>query len=368
MSTHRLPFLLAALTLFTFAGCRDAKITSYRVRKEAPPKMPLLTQETGNVPQLHYRTPSGWAEQPAGSVRLASFTIAGSEGRKADMSVTQFPGDVGGDLANVNRWRGQVQLAPIAAAELPKEVREEDFPAGHFSLVDMVSDKPIIDGKYRSRILGAWLKQPDRTWFFKLSGEADLVSAQKSAFDDFLKSVTITAPAPSETIPGENAVGGSAVSTTSGVTPPNATAEAPGAHTVTWTAPSAWTEKPLGTMRKGSFGVRGKDGAEADLSIISFPGDAGGVAENLNRWRGQLQLPSQDAAALASASSTIANGNLRFTVVDYSGTTSNGPTRLLGAILPLDNETYFFKLMGPAGAVGENKQAFLDFLKTVQVR
>ena len=368
MSTHRLPFLLAALTLFTFAGCRDAKITSYRVRKEAPPKMPALTQETGNVPQLHYKAPSGWDQQPAGSVRIASFSIAGTEGRKADMSVTQFPGDVGGDLANVNRWRGQIQLAPLAATDLPKEVREEDFPAGHFSLVDLVSDKPIIDGKYHSRILGAWLKQPDRTWFFKLSGESDLVTAQKSAFEDFLKSITITAPAPGEAIPGENAASGSAVSTTSGVTPPGLSSETPGAHTVTWTAPNSWTTKPLGAMRKGSFTVRGKDGTEADLSIISFPGDAGGVAENLNRWRGQLQLASQDAAALARDSSTIANGNLRFTVVDYSGTTNTGSTRLLGAILPLDNETYFFKLMGPAGAVGENKQAFLDFLKTVQVR
>lgn len=288
MSTHRLPFLLAALTLFTFAGCRDAKITSYRVRKEAPPKMPALTQETGNVPQLHFKAPSGWTEQPAGSVRVASFSIAGSEGRKADMSVTQFPGDVGGDLANVNRWRGQIQLAPLSAADLPKEVREEDFPAGHFSFVDMVSDKAVIDGKYHSRILGAWLKQPDRTWFFKLSGESDLVAAQKSAFEDFLKSVTITAPTPSDSIVGETGVGnpaGSAVSTTSGPMPGNP-ADNAGVQTVTWTAPSSWTTKPLSAMRKGSFTVHGSDGAEADLSIISFPGDAGGVAENLNRWRG----------------------------------------------------------------------------------
>ncbi|HEY9154581.1 MAG TPA: hypothetical protein VIM69_05590 [Opitutaceae bacterium] len=366
MSTHRLPFLLATLTLLTFAGCRDAKITSYRVRKEAPPKMPAITQETGNVPQLHYKAPTGWTEQPAGAVRIASFTIAGKEDRKADMSVTQFPGDVGGDLANVNRWRGQIQLSPITAADLSKDVREQDFPAGQFSLVDMVSDKPVIDGKYRSRILGAWLKQPDRTWFFKLSGEADLVAAQQSAFEEFLKSITITAPAPSDALVGEIS-GSSGVSTTSGVTPPNA-AGAPGAHTVTWSAPNAWTTKPLGTMRKGSFTVHGKNGAEADLSVISFPGDAGGVAENLNRWRGQLQLETQDATTLAAASSTIANDNLRFTVVDYTGTTGNGPTRLLGAILPLDSETYFFKLMGPESAVGENKQAFLDFLKTVQVR
>jgi len=363
MSTHRLQFLLATLTLLTFAGCRDPKITSYRVRKEAPPKMPLVSSE-GNAPQLHFKAPNGWSEQPAGSVRVASFAISGTDGRKADMSVTQFPGDVGGDLANVNRWRGQIQLAPLNEADLPKEVHEQDFPAGHFSLIDMVSDKPVIEGKYHSRILGAWLKQPDRTWFFKLSGDADLVAAQKSAFEDFLKSLTISAPTVTD-----SALGGttnSDVSTSSGVAASGADTGA-GAHTVTWIAPTTWSAKPLGAMRKGSFSVH-SDGGEADLSIISFPGDAGGVAENLNRWRGQIQLATLDAAALAASSSTIANGNLRFTVVDYSGTTASGPTRLIGAILPLDNETYFFKLMGPESTVSQNKQAFMDFLKTVQVR
>ena len=364
MSIHRLPLLLATVTFLSVLGCRDAKITSYRVRKEAPPKMPLAAAQ-GSVPQLHFQTPAGWTEQPAGSVRVASFAITGTEGRKADMSVTQFPGDVGGDLANVNRWRGQIQLAPLAESDLPKEVSEHDFPAGHFSLIEMVSDKPIIDGKYQSRILGAWLKQPDRTWFFKLSGEAELVTAQKSAFESFLNSLTIAAPTPAENIISE-AGASPGTSATAGETPGQTGVAA--AHTVTWSAPNIWTTKPLGAMRKGSFIVRGSDGAEADLSIISFPGDAGGIAENLNRWRGQIQLPPLDPAALASGSSTTANGSLRFTIVDYTGKSANGSTRLIGAILPLDNETYFFKLIGAESAVGQNKQPFLDFLKTVKVR
>jgi hypothetical protein len=136
--------------------------------------------------------------------------------------------------------------------------------------------------------------------------------------------------------------------------------------TLTWTAPSAWTVKPLGAMRKGSFTVTGADGAEADLSIISFPGAAGGLLENINRWRGQVQLPPFGPADLNTSATTLESNGHRFTVVDFAGAGPKGQTRILGAVLPLANETYFFKLMGPDALVEQQKPAFIDFLKTVK--
>jgi len=47
------------------------------------------------------------------SVRRGSYAVSGAEGA-GDVSITAFPGDVGGNLANVNRWRGQLQLAPVS--------------------------------------------------------------------------------------------------------------------------------------------------------------------------------------------------------------------------------------------------------------
>ena len=47
-------------------------------------------------------------------------------------------------------------------------------------------------------------------------------------------------------------------------------------------------------MRLGSFKVDGPNGASADVSVIAFPGEAGGLISNLNRWRGQLQLSPLD--------------------------------------------------------------------------
>jgi hypothetical protein len=34
---------------------------------------------------------------------------------KAEVTVSAFPGDTGGLLANLNRWRGQIGLEPVQA-------------------------------------------------------------------------------------------------------------------------------------------------------------------------------------------------------------------------------------------------------------
>ncbi len=148
---------------------------------------------------------------------------------------------------------------------------------------------------------------------------------------------------------------------------PSSTTDTP-AISITWQAPETWTAKPLGPMRKGSFLIRGDDGSEADVSIISFPGAAGGLGENINRWRGQLKLPPLSTEQIAAATTEFSSGDLKFTVVDFVGEGSNGPTRILGAVLPLGDETYFFKLMGPDALAEKSRQTFLGFIKTVKNR
>jgi len=140
------------------------------------------------------------------------------------------------------------------------------------------------------------------------------------------------------------------------------TAEGPG---LAWTAPAAWKAKPLSAMRKGSYGVPSATGVEADLSITAFPGDVGGELANVNRWRGQVQLPPLDDASLAGAVAHQGQTGLQLTVVDFASGSAANPQRILGAIVPFNGGTWFFKLMGPAGVVAAAKPAFLEFLKTV---
>ena len=57
--------------------------------------------------------PEGWEELPAGQMAVASYAVRGQDGAKANISVSALP--VSDELANVNRWRRQLALEPMAA-------------------------------------------------------------------------------------------------------------------------------------------------------------------------------------------------------------------------------------------------------------
>jgi hypothetical protein len=135
---------------------------------------------------------------------------------------------------------------------------------------------------------------------------------------------------------------------------------------LTWTAPATWKAKPAGAMRKGSYAVAGENGDTADLSITAFPGDVGGDLANINRWRGQIQLAPITEADLATATTRSEHNGLTFTVVDFVAPSPTKPPRILGAIVPVNGSTWFFKLMGPDALVAREKPAFLAFLETVR--
>ncbi len=131
-----------------------------------------------------------------------------------------------------------------------------------------------------------------------------------------------------------------------------------------WTAPAHWQAKAATAMRKGTYTITG-EGGEADLSITAFPGDVGGELANINRWRGQIGLGNLVQSQVAGASQHLDANNLHITVVDYTGSGA-AAQGLLGAIVPVGAETWFFKLSGPAALVARERADFMDFLKTIR--
>ena len=78
----------------------------------APPAMaanPALVAQAGAIGKPVFpKAPDGWVEQDPGTMRKGSWKV----GAGAELAVTAFPGDVGGRMANINRWRGQLGLEP----------------------------------------------------------------------------------------------------------------------------------------------------------------------------------------------------------------------------------------------------------------
>jgi len=171
------------------AGCEDDPIRAYQAPKDPPritstatPAPPSAAHDT----KIHWTTPQGWEQlSEKKPMRLATFT-AGKPEQRVEVAVSAFPGGVGGLLPNINRWRGQLNLPPIGS---PDEQPAQQLHVGGFptTLIDLIA--PPAGTENRSRIVVAMLHQPDRVWFFKMTGTHDAVETQKQAFEQFLHSI-----------------------------------------------------------------------------------------------------------------------------------------------------------------------------------
>jgi hypothetical protein len=157
--------------------------------------------------------------------------------------------------------------------------------------------------------------------------------------------------------PGDQAPGATMAST--------AVPTASGADLV-WEAPAPWKAKPPSPMRKASFAVPG-DGGESELSVTAFPGDVGGELANVNRWRGQVGMSLLRAEDLDAAVSRVEANGLKMAIVELFPQGDPGAKSILGAIVPFEGSTWFFKLTGPGASVKASRPAFIEFLHTVRV-
>ena len=144
---------------------------------KTPPRTPGAT--AGAVVGATWNVPAGWQHDAnPGRMLYASFRF--SEGQ---MAVTRFEGPAGGLLANVNRWRRQLGLAPIdSVGQQPMATLRISGVEGR--MIDMGDTK----GSGR-RFLIATVPHGGFTWFFKMSGPGNVVQHNRRAFDDFLESV-----------------------------------------------------------------------------------------------------------------------------------------------------------------------------------
>jgi hypothetical protein len=204
--------LLLAVAAFAL-GCKpQPKITSYEVKSDAPapataaapatpvapvvqapeaPKAPVaatpmlanaaMQAEAASFGQPKWaELPTGWTAAAPSSMRKGSWNVAGPGGSQAEVAVTVFPGNVGGTTANVNRWRGQLGLAPAADADIQAAAQSGKVgaDAGQYFRFDST------DGK--KAMVAMMVPKNDSTWFFKFMGDREAVNAQTAAFLKFL--------------------------------------------------------------------------------------------------------------------------------------------------------------------------------------
>ena len=108
------------------------------------------------------------------------------------------------------------------------------------------------------------------------------------------------------------------------------------------------------------------DGQRAAISVTKLAKNAGGVSNNVNRWRGQLGLGE---IAEPKLEPFAVDGNAGW-FVEMSGTRDGKPATTLGVIHTITYrtlpETWFYKITGDSAAVMKERDAFREYVRSAR--
>ncbi|BDU75491.1 hypothetical protein [Mesoterricola sediminis] len=186
----------AAVALALLAACNRDQVSRSTPAPApgAPPQgMPPAGMPSGmggEVPPppapthpLKWALPKGWTETGGGGMRFATLNPPGPG--KIEVSVVNLPGMAGGELANVNRWRGQIGLEPLDEKALAGARRTVKSKAGAIAVFDFTSQ-----GASPTRmIVGSLTTADGNTWFLKLVGDAPAAEKARPDFMRYLESL-----------------------------------------------------------------------------------------------------------------------------------------------------------------------------------
>jgi hypothetical protein len=333
---------VVALLLAMVAGCGRNEIRVYQVPKTEP-----------------WKLPAGWQQREPGTMRAAQFTVPAKD--KTDTDVSLIP--IRGAMARpetvvdiINIWRQQMQLEPAGAAALASAAQSVPVGREEGNLYEMVSQGTTGDNA-KQRTLVATINADNTLWFVKMTGEDSAVTAEKGAFLVFLKSLNLDA-LPTSAPPSAHMASTNVRESRGSPVQPKPE----------WTAPPSWKEAPGSQMLLAKFIVTGQPEGKAEVTVSAFPGGAGGMLANINRWRDQLKLQPIEEPDLDKLITSLDLPSGKAMLVDMTGTDAKTgqPARIIGAIQEREGMTWFYKLMGNEQIAAREKAAFIDFLKTIK--
>jgi hypothetical protein len=358
MTPRSLSSVGALVLLVLAAGCdKKPEIQVYQLVK-APPEFADGSATPAMTPQVQPNTgdeqtaeiiatpASRWEPQPPSAMRQASFLVKGDNGAIADISLVMLGGEAGGLLENANRWLSQLGQPAITAEKLAQNVQRLTTSIGDVTVVDLQGLPQGADPAKDGRIIVAIASSGDKTLFFKMRGNSELVGAEK---DNFIKWVGSARSL--EAKAGPTAVPATANAASDSDEPP-----------VKWEVPDNWKVVPASSMRYASFAVSGENGEAGDISVIVFPGDGGGDLDNVNRWRQQIGLPPLDANQLNSSIVLVNGHDASISTVVMTGASAG----IVAGWVRSGGRVWFFKLSGPTRLVTTEKANFVKFLESVQ--
>jgi len=263
----------------------------------------LQFEESDSPPR--WDLPTGWRQEEATGQRYATLSLP-AEGRKLEVSVVGLPtGPIEESiLANVNRWRRQMQLPPVAEQQLGDITSELDYSDGSAVLVNLV-------GRFEG-------------------GGMNSASLQQR-------------PGPAQEPPARPV-------------PPS----------LSFTAPAGWDEQERAMFSLLTLAMQ-QEGRSARITVSRLRGDGGGLLPNINRWNRQVGAPPISQQELARQSESLTVGGIAGTLVNTLEAREQAEGEaVVGWIGMHDGQSWFVKMQGDTALVRDQLPAFREFLETLE--
>ncbi len=264
-------------------------------------------------------TPQGWIEVPSEVRQLRFATYKIGEGDQApEFTViplpTQGPVDTEYVLANVNRWRNQLNLPSLTPGELASNSTTLDVGGQVGTLVNMAGRSTYE--KLNARPFASGMARPQ-----------------------------MPAAEPSVTPPAEQGGGGQIK--------------------LVYKTPEGWQPGQLNAFRKAAFDIVDGD-RSALVTVIELGPEARDPMSNINRWRGEIGLGPTTPQEVEPDLQRIEIGGSTGILIEMVGPESPDQQTILAAFAAVEGRPWFFKFKGNSSLATEQKEKFLAFLKSVQ--
>ena len=171
----------------------------------APPMggQPSGGQMSGGHPgaPLSWTVPQGWKEEtPKSPMRKAQFRIPGRAGSKEDAECVVFyfgPGQGGSAESNATRWVDQFQQPDGSSSQGQSKVAVRSVNGNQVMFVEVkgtyspvaMPGAPSAEPRPGYAMIGAIVSSADAPWFFKMTGPAKTIDANREAFESLIASI-----------------------------------------------------------------------------------------------------------------------------------------------------------------------------------
>jgi hypothetical protein len=136
---------------------------------------------------FEFAAPPDWEAGPATEFTPRRFWKREGD-RSAQIAVTRLPAATQAWPDTINMWRGELGLEAATADEANRHTSEVQIDGRAAKSASLKA----ADGSKATRVVN--LVDADDSWYFKLTGDAQIVEASQAAFDAFIQSIRFKQP------------------------------------------------------------------------------------------------------------------------------------------------------------------------------